>query len=404
MPRCLRVLIIDDVAEQAASLGSQWLDLLEVPAFGATSPEDCDRALSSWTQHLWMWSHNAFPSPDADLILVDCRFEEDLGAPPIRQQGDPRGLMHGALYIARLAGKDRHLPFGFAGYSQDASGFRHNPYAQTFMGFLLAMRESTLPPGATGLVRGRPEFELAEACSEVLCRTINQYPGTAWGAALLMYRRRLAEAFQAGSYLVDRNSWCEALAIVKTQDLSALESTASLAWRTSTGVRDSVFLSSLFADTLEFGHWTHQTTEAAVLWLEGFPVLGDVHGAALEWADVANDPDVRNLPEIPRGKGRHGETFTTFFHACAVGVAWLRNRCCEGVPQPSGVLAREVDLSPKQVDRYFKRVVGLTWGQVATRLDDGMEIMTWPFPDAWEFRAVLKDWAAVRKVEFPFRS
>lgn len=405
MPRKLRVLVIDDVPEQATQLGSPWLEIMPVPAYDAEEDEEPDLALSSWTQHLWLWANNAFPEPDADLILVDCRFEEDMSSPPLERQGDPRGLLHGALYVARLFGKDRHLPFGFAGYSQDASGFRSNPFAQTFMGFLLAMRESTLPEGSQGILRGRDEFELVQACSDVLGATINQYPTTAWSPALQMYRERLAETLSTGVYLVDRNAWTEAMGLLKAGDSQALSSTASLSWRTSSGEMDSVYLASIFADALEFGRWTGRTTEMAQRWLDGFPVVGDVHSAALEWADAANDPEQLGAIdiEIPKGKGRHGETFTTFFHACAATVAWMRNRSEDPAPLPSGVLVREVALSPKQVDRYFKKILDLNWGQVVARLDEGREAMVWPFPELWELRAVLEDWAAVRKIEFPFQ-
>lgn len=406
MARRLRVLVIDDIPEQAESLDTSHLELMRVPAFDAEpgNDDDLDYALSSWTQHLWLWFSNNFAADDADLVLIDCRFEEDVTAPSLGGGQDPRGLLHGAIYISRMFGRDRFHPFGFAGYSQDASGFRGNPFAQTFMGYLLAMREATIPEGQPGVLRGKDEFEIADVCNEVLVRTINQYPATAWSAALRMYRQRLAESFGVGAYVVDTHSWKACYDAIVRHDGEVIDGGLSLSWRRFGGQPDAVTLCSLFADTLKGDRWAEGSQEVALEWFDSFPVLGDCHGEALEWADAANDPDIEpeHRPEIPRGKGRHGETYTTFFHATASVCAWLVNRMDPSPNLPSGIIVRELDLSAKQVDRYFKRLIGRSWGNVVAELDRGTETMVWPFPELWELRRVVEDWARIRKIEFPF--
>jgi len=352
-----------------------------------------------------MWWANAFPSREADLVLIDCRFEEDQSSPAIGGGGqDPRGLLHGAIYVARMFGRDRFHPFGFAAYSQDASGFRGNAYAQTFMGYLLAMREATVPEGGRGVFTNRDEFEIAGICNEVLLRTINQYPATAWSTALRMYRQRLAESFAVGAYVVETESWKACSDAAVRRDADAVADGVSLSWRCFGGQPDSVTLASLFADVLQGDRWCEAASEMALAWLDTFPVLGDCHAEALDWADAANNPEIAldERPQIPRGKGSHGETLTTFFHASASVCAWLRNRMDGGPPLPSGIIVRELDLSAKQVDRYFKRLIGQSWGHVVAELDRGLETMVWPFPELWELRQVLQDWARVRKIEYPF--
>ncbi|MCA9795086.1 MAG: hypothetical protein KC910_24930, partial [Candidatus Eremiobacteraeota bacterium] len=190
MPRKLRLILVDD--RPVTNLETRHLELQRVP-YGKS---EADPSLGTWVQHLWLWSDNLFPAETPDLILIDCRFEDDHQYVPMSDAlrgHDPRGLLHGSVFLARMFGRDRFHPFGFAVYSMDASGFKDDAYAQTFMGFLLAMRDSTLPEDAVGYIKGRRAREVVHQCAEELGKTVSQNPATAWGPALAMYRQRLRE-------------------------------------------------------------------------------------------------------------------------------------------------------------------------------------------------------------------
>ena len=428
MARKLRLLLIDD--RPVTELETTHLELQPV-AYGSEAE---DPSLGTWAQHLRLWSDGLFPRKDADLVLIDCRFEDDYQYVPMSEAlrgRDPRGLLHGAVYIARMFGRDRFHPFGFAVYSMDASGFRNDAYAQTFMGFLLAMRDSTLADGQVGFVRGRKDRELVESCANELGKTVSQNPATAWGPALQMYRQRLREVVDLQAIVVDKESWLKALDAIHQNDFSALEAGLGLTIRRFDGDPDSIQLISLFADQLDGSKWGDKTSLAATAWLESLLVLGDYLGDARRWAYevIENGQDPESLP-VPRGQDLHGQRLTRFFHACTGIIAWYDNRCCAGVlegaspPQTKAVgggaqpssrqkgraevqlsssnLLLELGLSDKQLNRYFKPLLDLPWGRVVDLLDEGLSSGTWPFPGQWELHRVVRDWAReVRKLDFP---
>lgn len=401
MARKLRLLLIDD--RPVTELETTHLELQPV-AYGSDAE---DPSLGTWAQHLRLWSDGLFPRKDADLVLIDCRFEDDYQYVPMSESlrgRDPRGLLHGAVYIARMFGRDRFHPFGFAVYSMDASGFRNDAYAQTFMGFLLAMRDSTLAEGQVGFVRGRKDRELVESCATELGKTVSQNPATAWGPALQMYRQRLREVIDLQATVVDKESWLKAVDAIHQNDFAALEAGLGLTIRRFDGDPDSLQLISLFADQLEAGKWGEKTSQAATAWLESLLVLGDYLGDARQWAYevIENGQDPESLP-VPRGQDLHGQRLTRFFHACTGIIAWYDNRRQpEEVQLSSSNLLLELGLSDKQLNRYFKPLLDLPWGRVVDLLDEGLSSGTWPFPGQWELHRVVRDWARnVRKLDFP---
>ncbi|MBI3924246.1 MAG: hypothetical protein HY319_01775 [Armatimonadetes bacterium] len=403
MARKLRLLLIDD--RPARELETAHLELQGVP----NGPEETDPSLGTWAQHLRLWSGNLFVREEPDLVLIDCRFEEDQRYVPMAQPlrgRDPRGLLHGAVFIARMFGRDRFHPFGFAIYSMDASGFRNDAYAQTFMGFLLAMRDSTLPEGAVGFVRGRKDRELVDVCAAELGRTISQNPSTAWGPALEMYRQRFKEVVDLQAYIVDKPSWLTARDAVRRGDLPALDGGLCLGWRNHAGVDDAVELRSLFADHLQSDRWGEEASCKAADWLDSLLVLGDYLQDALRWAHqvVEEQQDPESLT-IPRGRDLHGKRLTGFFHACAGLVAWYENRRREDHRRSSSTLVLELGLSDKQLNRYFQPLLGLPWGKVVDLLDTGLRTGVWPLPGQWELHKVLETWARdVRQEELPMAS
>ncbi len=397
--RKLRLLLIDD--RPFTRPETDHLELQPV----ACGP-DMDPSLGTWAQHLRLWSDNLFPQPDPDLVLIDCRFEEDHQYVPLSESlrdHDPRGLLHGAIYISRMFGRDRFHPFGFAVYSMDASTFRSDPYAQTFMGFLLAMRDSTLAEGATGFVRGRKDRELVECCAQELGRTVRQNPATAWGPALVMYRQRLKEVADWHAIILERESWLQAVDALHKDDWNSLDAGLALGWRKANGQLDLVELRSLFADQLQDERWCASASQEALGWLKSLLVLGDYLVEARQWVyqvlQEGRDPEEL---EVPRGQDSRGQRLTGFFHACTAIVAWYENRHGTSPKLSSSNLLLELGLSDKQVNRYFKPLIDLPWGRVVDRLDEGLSTGVWPLSGQWELLQVAREWAQeVRGQAFP---
>lgn len=390
--RNLRLFLIDD--RPVTEIETGFLDLQLVP-----NGSDEDPSLGTWAQHLRLWSDHQWRH-EPDLVLIDCRFEDDYQYVPTSETlrgHDPRGLLHGAIFIARMFGRDRFHPFGFSVYSMDASAFQNDAYAQTFMGFLLAMRDSTLAEGKTGFVRGRKDRDLVATCAQELGRTVSQNPATAWGPALQMYRQRLREVVDLQAIVIEKDSWLKCLDGLRTghtQDLA-------LAWRRFDGQEDCVRLASLFADVLSHDQWTPGGLQSALEWLESLLVLGDYLGEARSWVQALLDgKDPESLP-VPRGQDAHGQRLTRFFHACAGLVAWYEDRRAGG-SQSSSNLILSVGLSDKQLNRYFKPLLDLPWGKVVDLLDEGWSTGIWPLPGQWELHRVARDWARqIHKTEFP---
>ncbi|MEW6283268.1 MAG: hypothetical protein AB1758_31965, partial [Candidatus Eremiobacterota bacterium] len=287
----------------------------------------------------------------------------------------------------------------------DASGFKDDAYAQTFMGFLLAMRDSTLGPDEQGLVRGRRARDLVGVCAEELGRTISQNPATAWGPALRMYRQRLKEAIELQACVLDQDQWRKALDAVLRDDRSTLEAGLPLAWRRFGGELDEIELRSLFADQLDRDAWCEAAGTACRDWLESLLVVGDYLDDALQWVHgvLEEDRDPEELP-LPGGRDRHGNRLTRFFHACTGVTAWYENRKRGALELSSGNLLAELGLADKQLERYFKPLLGLSWGRVVEQLDEGLKLGVWPFPNLWELKRVLRDWCEnIRNESFPFR-
>ena len=390
MARKLSLMLIDD--DPVTELETRFLDLQKVPY----DENESDPSLGTWAQHLRLWCDNLFNEQEPDLVLVDCRFEQDNKYAPMTPElrgYDPRGLMHGAIFVSRLFGRDRFHPFGFSVYSMDASAFHKDAYAQTFMGFLLAMRDSTIPPGQVGLIKGRRARELSAVCGEELSKTIKQNPATAWGPALQMYRQRFKEVADLQAIVIESQSYLQLVDVLQREDKEAVEAGLGLAWRRFDGELDTVDVRSLFADHLESDQWTAEASKVALEWLRGLLVLGDYLGDAVDWVKTilveGQEPEEST---IIRGRDIHGQKLTRFFHACLGLVAWYENRMNGDVPLSSSALILELGLSDKQLNRYFKPIMGLPWGRVVDKLDEGLRSGVWPLPGRWELHSVLEDW------------
>ena len=386
------MMLIDD--NPVTELETQHLEIQSVPY----NEEQLDPSLGTWAQHLSLWADNLFPAEEPDLVLVDCRFEEDnkyVPMGPSLQGSDPRGLLHGAIFVSRLFGRDRFHPFGFSVYSMDASAFHRDPYAQTFMGFLLAMKDSTLPPGEVGAIRGRRARDLVRTCGEELAKTVKQNPATAWGPALKMYRQRLKEVADLQAIVINGQSWLQLSDVLKRADLKAIEEGIGLNWRRFDGESDTVDLRSLFADCLVDDEWTEDCSKTALSWLDELLVLGDYLADATDWAKaIIIDGQEPEDAAIIRGRDIHGQKLTRFFHASVGLISWYENRVSGHIQLSSSALILELGLSDKQLNRYFKPLLSLPWGRVVDKLDEGLRNGVWPLPGQWELHSVLRDWCS----------
>lgn len=390
MARKLRLLLIDD--NPVTDLETRYLEIQKVPY----DEDEMDPSLGTWAQHLKLWSEGLFPAEDPDLVLVDCRFEEDNKYAPMSAQlegFDPRGLMHGAIFVARLFGRDRFHPFGFSVYSMDASAFHQDAYARTFMGFLLAMRDSTLPPGQAGVIRGMRARDLSAVCGDELAKTVKQNPATAWGPALQMYRQRFLEVADLQAVVVDGQSYLQLTDALKRGDFDAIGQGLALSWRGFNGNSESVDVRSLFADCLENDRWTDKTTATALEWLERLLVLGDYLAEAVEWSrGIVLEGKEPEDNSVIRGRDIHGQKLTRFFHACVSLIAWYENRLSGDPELSSSAIVLGIGLSDKQLNRYFKPLLDQPWGRIVDQLDEGLRSGVWPLPGQWELHAVLCDW------------
>lgn len=262
--RLLRVLLIHDsqfkgigsTAERA--LATKNLEVLEMPRYRsserATAPQ-----IGRWEDHLELWRRLAAGEslPRPELVLIDCNFEEDnkgYGAPVLEQDGDPRGLLYGAIQIAWLLGKQPWAPFGMAIYSVDMQRFANDPMAQTFFGYLSAM-QGELPLGGrdTDL-----HTEFTKQMAEWSERR-GADPTDSWPSALVDYRKRLLEAFRRGDCVPRADSLGplrEAVSRAIAGEVGGPDMEASVVWAAAEDVEEQrVLARSLFADCLSNGVW-----------------------------------------------------------------------------------------------------------------------------------------------------
>lgn len=436
MARRVRALVIDDTASWLSTgLGSRHLDV--VPVLYKEQPL---RALTGWSQHLWLWRNNRFPSDEPDIVLVDCKFEADTSAPsltPLSAQGQPptarpdtdgqdgRGLLHGAIYLARLFGRKGAHPFGFSIYSQQAPALQNDPYARTFVGFILAMTDSAREIGTHGIfdlegsLEPSPSSQWTNVCKDWLANSAKQTPATAWGPALEMYRSQLKAAFAKGAYLVRTESWDSAVQALKE---SSLQEDLSLAWHRNDGSTDEVQLISLFADTLLNDEWSNTTGERALKWLLEItvPEINFVD-TTVNWLNqlfIIRNGNISirdSTPDLPRGYMVNPHrpevaqaSYTNFAHACAAVAQWLLDRRV-GLTTSSGRLVDLIGLSARQADRYFVNVAQMSWGGIVDHLDNAVKgargTWKWPFAHLWQLEVVVRTWWSknFEKEGFPFR-
>ena len=81
MARKLRLMLIDD--DPVTELETRYLELQKVPY----DENESDPSLGTWAQHLRLWCDNLFAEQEPDLVLVDCRFEQDNKYAPTIPEG-----------------------------------------------------------------------------------------------------------------------------------------------------------------------------------------------------------------------------------------------------------------------------------------------------------------------------
>jgi len=154
--RMLRVLLIHDTdfqPDDRSILGTSALSVsrLHFRDIGETAVQ-----MRSWSAFLELMQslagrrHDVTVEMDVpDIVLIDCHFDDDLSAPPLKSHNDQdaagkrtvdaRGLFYGCALVAYYLGQFPQRPFGFAIYSQDIKAAAQDGYAQTFYSVLDAI-------------------------------------------------------------------------------------------------------------------------------------------------------------------------------------------------------------------------------------------------------------------------
>ena len=416
--RKLKVFVIDD--EPAAipdtghiDLNTEWLEVLLMPDYGSDkSKMEC---LRDWPQHLWLWASDTFPKEMPDLILIDCRFKARGTATPelksYNEQGDPRGLLHGAIYVARMFGRDSLHPFGFEFYSQNAAGYSEDPLAQTFIGFLLAMQSAN---SAAEEFENLSSQDIVSWCRDVLTNTKGGSPAVAWRPALASYRARLAANFDIGHAMVEpetKRRLIESLdRIIGCPPSKMPKGLGVLSWTRAGGKSDAVDVRSLFADQIEADRWSDGAGKIMREWLEALSSPEINHrDLALEFVTATlKEGSIKAMTTL---SGRripncvpYKYTVKNFAYGCVTVAWWVREQdACQKANGrklvPSHIT--KIGLSQQAIDRYVERIGLKTWGELAEKLTQGMKSKMWPIEDH-DLYWVVREWATQNNIRFPF--
>lgn len=263
--RKLRVLVIDDTIQQdgrkEAVLGTPDLDPIEVKGY-RPSDTKIRFQISTWESHLaYCSARDDVESPD--LLCIDCAFTRDINVPGGALKLDPRGLLYGAIQVARHRAMKRWIPFGFSVYSRDLASYAKDAYAVTCFGLISAMMDDL------------PEFDERRSIISKIEERMTEHPEVhapsgAWEHALKSYRKHLVEVFDT---------------IYHDQDVASFEAAEtrlrrfvaggpppaeemSVRWVSSFGSED-VLVRSLFADCRPDRAWDRKLVdERALPWFD----------------------------------------------------------------------------------------------------------------------------------------
>jgi hypothetical protein len=282
--RLLRVLVIDDepiemTNEQLgddrryaeALLGTSDLQVVRTPRY--RMPQQAWH-FGTWEDNIEFWRDPAaYHRPD--LAIIDCNFHHDQDAPRIARPrsrtetaqvpADARGLLYGAVHVARMLGIAPWAPFGFVVYSQDLAAFQRDALAVTCFGLLEAM---------TGRL---PAYDERRSLIETLRNRMEEgrwfrggHPAKAWPVALTMFRMHLADAFENLSAFPDHASFEAARrALERVRDArEPPDPEATIKWLTPLG-EEEILTRSLFADLRHLEQWQpDRVTPEILAWIE----------------------------------------------------------------------------------------------------------------------------------------
>jgi len=250
-PRRITVLVIHDSELEQGFLRSDDLELFPIAGYRGASMT----YLSSWEDHVQFWrdvTGGAHGGSAPDLLLIDANFAEDRTAPGVAPALDPRGLLHGLVFLSRALGAEPGRPFGFRVYSQDVSRLKEHPYGVTFFGLLAAMAGQVPPFSDVGPSGGLHPW----INNHMVNLTRGGEPKDAWQDALTMYRERVVNLAADNIIAIDRESAldCQAHARAVIAGSASGSAPRAIKWLGTSG-EDSVLLSSLFADCRTGGSW-----------------------------------------------------------------------------------------------------------------------------------------------------
>ena len=270
--KLLKVLVVHDTIFQIATPGSilrtEDLDLCEIERMSGLR----ESYVRSWEAVLEILSGEAVFPVAPDLLLVDARFEKDTTAPPCsgdfsgaglrrfestQAVDDPRGILYGAIVLARLIGVEG-MPTGFCLYSMDLPSISENPYAQTFYGLLRALGDEVVFP-----VRRGKDFE-----REMKSATSAGEPDSVWPEALQRYRESLWGAL-GRLFSPNYESFARAAQVVRAyveRRVKDIPEDLEISWLMHDARKRVVLLRSLYADCrIRFRGWDRSLIEKSTI-------------------------------------------------------------------------------------------------------------------------------------------
>jgi hypothetical protein len=372
MARPLRVLLIHDTDFQADDRAILGTSALIVSRLHFSDIEYTALQMRSWSIFLELM-RSLGRRPDCptveldvpDILLIDCHFDDDFSAPPLNSSAnqdtaagkrsiDARGLFYGAVLVAYHLGQFPEKPFGFAIYSQDIGAAAADGYAQTFFSVLDAISGSTEPQLVSpDGVRTRME-QIGSG----------KTPDVVVPIGLQSYRDSLERSFRDALYpiLATFEKAAGWLSKIIHENRSTKDSRLVVEWLTSGSRKESIFLSSLFADCLDdSGQWlpTRVKQRHAIEFLKRI----------LEWGNPIEEllkPALNNLAVTGERKwsaGNRGYKQKTL----AFFIAWAKDRSrCNASASRRNKPVREtvtalnslVGLSNREMNRALGAVLG----------------------------------------------
>lgn len=392
--RLLSALVIHDTTLSGSFLKTEDIELFKLHEYRNTNTNKLH--LQWWEDHLQYWKEIEInweiKSNLADLLLIDCHFEDDKTAPQIGTDVDPRGLLHGIIFLAKLLGADPAHPMGFTIYSADITALSDDPYAQTFYGLLVSMSGELDEYKNVKLHEGGLIGWLVEHMKN---RDHGGEVSDAWPRALEMYRKRFIESCDNGFIALDVESALNLQAKMKSimkEKYYVQPDDLTLRWLSRSG-EENVYMRSLFADCRINGNWIPDKVNAKKIqpWLDELVSMNwktDFAQAKGLLDHVCETENPRNFEKsligINKKNGKSGKTSRLLRIRGLAMLMWVAKELAEKQNITVEFLNALFSLDSKLTSRAIKEGIGRNHPSMTPAIMIKMikECDKWPFDPA----------------------